>query len=92
MADNRARAILLFENTLEKIRRRTFPEPNAWERYQLFEALGSIVVSDFEAAESALLRLSSTPEVKDLAPIWKTPQLSLRDISNHFHKVKLESA
>lgn len=92
MREKQARVLSLFETALRKIRLRSVPEPNAWERYQLFEALLSLEHRDFDTAERALLHLDGTPEVKDISAIWEAARFTFADISVHFKKVQAQLA
>lgn len=84
----RDRVASLFKEALTRIEAREFRQPNAWERFVLFEALVAIEADDMEAAEQELLKISVTPEVNDLEAIWKTPRLTLDEIAEHFHRVQ----
>lgn len=86
--DQRAEIAELFLDALVRIAARTFPQPSAWERHQLSEALVSIEVDDVQAAYTSLKKLNQTPTVVELREVWRTPRLTLEEIRAYFDRVR----
>jgi hypothetical protein len=88
MDEDRRVVAEMFLEAIVTIAARTVSQPNAWERYQLFEALVAIEADDIAAARMALRHFGRTPTIADLRAVWQTPRLSLEQIRVHFDRVK----